>query len=173
MEEEQLAKLMPEKREVLRRNAERLMLEGTDCQKEAAARVLASLENFLATERTNRAEEIEGLTQAERVAAAFRAVPATATEARVIQVLSENPNSNTAELSSALGWSEGGGWHMHFGKMCNARADYLWPAPFAEKRNADFYCGILCDTSWETGKLTYALKPEVADAFRDLGMISL
>lgn len=59
---------------------------------------------------------------------------------------------------------------MHFGKMCAKRGGYLWPAPCAEKRAADFYCGILGDWSWEKGHLTYRINPEVAKAFEQMGI---
>lgn len=164
-----LPHMSEEERKRVRGNAERLSNAGSAEQKSAAHRVLEELAHLARSEHQALVDRLSGMDRRNLVLEAFRAVPMTETEEKLVQVLLECPNSNSSELSQALGWG-GMSWHMHFGTMCKARADYLWPAPYAEKRDADFYCGILCDHSWESGALTYTLKPDVASAFREMGV---
>lgn len=111
-------------------------------------------------------EKLAGMPAAERVVEEFRAVPPTETDIKVIRALIQNPGSTSTELSKALGWG-GKSWHMHFGKMCEAREVYLWPAERFEKKDANFYSGILADFSAD-GSL-FTMKPDVAAAFEELG----
>jgi hypothetical protein len=57
---------------------------------------------------------------------------------------------------------------MHFGEMCKKPVSYLWPAPPAGRRGADFYCGILADLSEQTNLWT--MKAEAAEAFASLDL---
>jgi hypothetical protein len=108
-----------------------------------------------------------GLPKASRIVEAFQSMPMTETERKIIQALLDNPGATSAALSKAAGWKNMS-WHMHFGIMCFNRGAYLWPASFDERRNADFYSGILADYSDEIHGFT--MKPEAVEAFAALGL---
>lgn len=112
-------------------------------------------------------DRLRGMDVAQRVVEAFRAVPMTPTEEKLIQALLDNPGVTSAQLSAALGWG-GGSWHLHFGTMCFHRAVYLWPAPRAEKRDKDFYSGILADFDNDGSRFT--MKPAVVKALAAMGL---
>jgi hypothetical protein len=59
-------------------------------------------------------------------------------------------------------------WQMHFGNLCKAREDLLWPAKGAETRDGLFWSGILADV--ERGTNRFTMKPDVAAAFLELGL---
>lgn len=153
----------------LRANVERLLLSPVPAMRDAAGRVQAALTAHDATAAAPPAESLTVEERKIRVGDAFRRVPMTETDAKVIRAVLDNPGADSATLSVATGWESGSGWHMHFGGMCGARERYLWKAPHSEERDAPFYCGILCHWSWEAGKLTYTLRPEVAEAFAAMG----
>ena len=159
-----------EERRRLRENADRLSANGSPAQREAAGRVLSALDAHEAAEAERQQADRDALRRktagrsvADRVKAAFDAVPPTATDAKVIQVLLDNPGLTSRELSERLGWG-GVIWHTHFGKMCRDREPWLWPAEPA--RDANFYCGILADLD-EAHR--WSMKPEVADGLRAHG----
>ncbi|WP_431283164.1 hypothetical protein ACQW02_27825 [Humitalea sp. 24SJ18S-53] len=162
-----LPDMSPEERARLRTNAERLRDMGTTAQKASANQVLDAMARLTEVEHQTLVVRLGGLTVAQRVDEAFKAVRMTETEARLIQVLLDHPGSTSAKLSAALGW-DGQAWHMHFGTMCAKRGVYLWPAPWAEKRNADFFSGILADFV-DDGSL-FTMKPEVTAAFATMGI---
>ena len=83
--------------------------------------------------------------------------PTTANDAKLIQVLLDNPGSTSAALTRALGW-KAQSWHMRFGTICSKRALYLWPAPDAPKRNSKFYSGNLADLKEPENLFTMKLK---------------
>ncbi len=157
-------------RTAMRENAERWVASDDAAKQTAGREVLEALTRQAAQDHAATFERLSGLNAAQKVVEAFRAVPLTQTDRTVIQALLDNPGSDSSTLSVACGWKPGAGWHMHFGKMCARRGGYLWPAPYAEERDADFYCGILCDWDWGSGHLTYTLKPEVAVAFAEMGL---
>jgi hypothetical protein len=96
---------------------------------------------------------------------AFRKM--TETERKLVQVLLDHPGATSTLLSQKLGWG-GMSWHMHFGTMCKDRRHLLWPAPYAEERDADFYSGILADFDDATSGFT--MKPEAIEALATLGL---
>lgn len=105
--------------------------------------------------------------RAQRVAEAFTRVPLSEHERRVVQTLLDNPGASSEALTRAVGWG-GQVWHTHFGKLCRARAHLLWPAPYEEKRKADFFSGILADFDPRTRGFT--MKPEAVAGFRRIGL---
>jgi hypothetical protein len=101
------------------------------------------------------------------VADAFRKHPPTANEEKIIRALLENPHSTSSELSKAYGF-DSQIWQMHFGNMAKAREADLWPAERVEKRDANFYCGILAD--FDPNGSRFTMKPEVVLGFAALGI---
>ncbi len=123
---------------------------------------------LIEAERRSMMVRLSGMDVAQRVAEAFRAVPMSDTERRVVQVLLDHPGSTSTELSRALAWG-GQSWHLHFGEMCQKREAYLWPANRSEKRDdADFYSGILADLAVPENRWT--MKPEAVAAFSAVGI---
>lgn len=158
-------------RDQVRKNAEQLLAKGAPDRQEDARRMLAALVAHEAEEARGGdvlLGDLTALQVRERVVHAFTMLPMTETDRMVVQALLDNPDANSDELSAAIGWK--GGWHMHFGAMCRDRAVYLWRPPYSERREADFYSGILSDWSWATGQLTYTMRPEVAAALVSLGL---
>ena len=93
--------------------------------------------------------------------------PMSETDRMLVQVLLDNPDASSEQLTEAMGWKDQA-WQLHFGKMCERREHLLWPAPFEPKRDAPFYSGILADFDEDTRGFT--LKPEVVEAFARLGL---
>lgn len=156
-----------ESRMQMRTNAEGWRTSGTDAQREAAQRMIDALDQQEQSEHESLVGELSGLDTAERVIRAFTVKPMTETEAKLVQVLLDNPGSTSTALTQALGW-KAQSWHMHFGTMCADRALYLWPAPSADHRNGKFYSGILADLKEPENLFT--MKPDVAAAFERLGL---
>lgn len=131
---EKIISTIPEKtaqeRDQMRENAKRLIESGTSQQQEQAKNLLDALDAQEEAEHKALYEKLARMPAAERVVEAFRAVPPTETDIKVIRALIQNPGSTSTELSQVLGWG-GKSWHMHFGKMCEAREVYLWPVDHA------------------------------------------
>ena len=151
----------------MRFNTERWLANGTADQRDAAQRMIDALDRQGQSEHEALIGELSGLDTAERVIRAFTTKPVTESEAKLVQVLLDNPGSTSTALTQALGW-KAQSWHMHFGTMCADRAIYLWPAPKAEKRSGKFYSGILADLKEPENLFT--MKPDVAAAFERLGL---
>lgn len=132
-----------------------------------AQQFLAVLDEVEADEHAELIAEVEGLEPTERVIKAFKAEPITDTEQKLIQVLLDNPNSTSGELTERIGW-KGMSWHLHFGTMCANRGVYLGQPPKATTPNGKFYTGILADFDNDTSRFT--MKPDVAAAFAQLGL---
>jgi hypothetical protein len=162
-----LPSLSADQRDGVRQNAERWAATGTPEQCAAAAQVLDALAALEEAEHQAMVDRLSGMDVAQRVVEAFRAVPMTPTEEKLIQALLDHPAATSGQLSAALGWG-GMSWHLHFGTLCFHRAVYLWPAPRAEKRNADFYSGILADFDDDGSRFT--MKPAVVEAFAAMGI---
>lgn len=155
-----------QERERVQANAARLAESGSAEQKQAAERVLVTLAETSEGEHQALVDRLKGMEVSARVVEAFRVKPMSETEAKIIQVLLDNPGSTSTELSQALGWGAQT-WHLHFGTMCANRAVYLWPVPKSEARTADFYSGILADLSSDN---RWTIKPEVETALSELGL---
>ena len=164
---ESLPTMSASERKIVRERAESWLRHGTPEQQAAAQRVTDALNQLHVAEAQTRSRHVEGLPKPERIIEAFRAIPMTETDRKAIQSLLDNPGATSARLSEAAGWKNMS-WHMHFGAMCADRGAYLWPAAFVEKRNADFYSGILADYSDDTHGFT--MKPEAVEAFAILGL---
>lgn len=156
-----------EERQRLRVNADDLLVHGTAEQKAAAQRLLDAMSALAQTEHQSLLDRLGGMEVTARAAEAFRALPMSETERKLVQVLLDHPSSTSTQLSAALGWG-GQIWHLHFGTMCKTRADYLWPAPRAEQRDADFYSGIL--TEFDENGARFTMKRVVAEAFEAMGL---
>jgi hypothetical protein len=159
-----ISKMSPEERARLRRNAEGKLADPKMAVR--ARETITMLDGQEAAETAALSAHLRGLPMARRVIEAFKHEAMTPTEARLLQVLLDRPNSTSTELSTALGW-EGQAWHMHFGKMCQRGEARLWPAEPAVTPDANFYCGILADISenrWWT------MKPEVVAGLAKLGL---
>lgn len=157
-----------QERDGIRANANRLLSSGTGAQKDAAKSLLAALDAFESEQSKALEERLMSMPVARRVVEAFTRRPFTDNERRVIQTLLDHPGSTTTELTRYAGLGESMIWQMHFGNLCKAREDLLWPAKGAETRDGPFWCGILADA--ERGTNRFTMKPDVAAAFVELGL---
>ncbi|NBJ12570.1 hypothetical protein [Microvirga arsenatis] len=154
-------------RRSMRDNASRKIESSNAEQRSQAQHLLDALSAHEAQEALELMDYALGLSKSQRIVEAFRARPMTDTDRQVIQTLLDNPGATSKTLSEALRWG-GQSWHLHFGKMCEARKEYLWPAPYAEHRDANFYSGILADYNEETSGFT--MKAEAIEAFSGMGL---
>ena len=154
-----------DRRARLRRNAERIAAGGETLEAEDARAILDALDTCERRLAEERAARILATPLDARVVAAFKARPASQMELKVLRALLEHPGSTSEELSAALGWD--GGWHLHFGTLCQLREADLWPAPPAVVRDGAFFCGILADLG-EGARFTF--KPEVVKGLRKMGL---
>ncbi|BCG95988.1 hypothetical protein [Mesorhizobium sp. 131-2-1] len=131
-----------------------------------ARQLLDALDQYEAEERQQRIDHASSLPRAQLVIEAFKGHPMTENERNVVQALLDNPGLTSTGLSDKLGWG-GQIWHKNFGTLCKNRIGSLWPAPYAEERDADFYCGVLADLSADH---RWTIKPEAAEGFAALGL---
>ncbi|MCV2877654.1 hypothetical protein OE699_02215 [Sedimentimonas flavescens] len=151
----------PAERRRMKENAERLEQRGDDQQKMDARALLDAIDALEATELSETQERLMRQPIGERVAHAFRAIPLSESEQRVLDALIRKPGSTSRELSQELGWA-GQAWHLHFGELCKKRQHLLWPAEPSAVRDADFYCGIL--TSYDPSTSGWTMRSDVLDA---------
>jgi hypothetical protein len=154
----------PDERKLMRANAERILAGTTEKPKESANELLNALNAFEREENARATARAETMPKAQLVVEAFGTM--SETDRKIVQVLLDNPGLTSQGLSAKLGWG-GMAWHMHFGTMCAKRISSLWPAPYAEERDAFFWCGILADITDVTNLFT--MKPEAAEGFAALG----
>src|SRR4051812_13224946 len=88
-----------ESRAQMRTNAEARLTSGTDAQREAAQRMIDALDWQEQSEHAALVGELSGFDAAERVIRAFTVRPMTETEAKLAQVLLDNPDSTSTELT--------------------------------------------------------------------------
>jgi hypothetical protein len=162
-----VARMDASKRSRLRENANRLSQTGTEAQKVQAAAVLEDLRRVEEGEEVARREAVAGLGIPERVANAFKELPPTETETRLLQVILDNPDSSSEALSAAMNW-KGQTWHMHFGEMCKKREHLLWAADHAVVRDASFFSGILA--LFSDSSRGFTIKSEVAEGLATIGI---
>lgn len=105
--------------------------------------------------------------RAERAAAAFREVPLSDVEMRVLRALRDNPGATGLQLSAACGW-RGAIWQTHLAALCQRRLSVLWPdGDAAEPGAADcFLHGILAD--YNQNSRAFTMHADVAEALRPL-----
>lgn len=159
--------MAPQSRAQYRKNAERLLQEGTAAQRAAAQAALDELGRLATAEELERRAAVAGMNMPGRVATAFADIPPTETERNLLQVLLDNPDQTSQALSSKLGWGAQS-WHLHFGTMCQKREHLLWDAEPAVVRNASFYSGILA--LYSEGSHGFTMKPEVAEGLARIGI---
>ena len=151
----------------MRENAAALLASSDPKKAADADKLLAALEELEREEQEQLIGELKDLPIAERVVRAFTVEPMTETEAKIIQVLLDNPGSTNRDLSRKLDWNDNG-FDLHFGTMCRNRTVYLWPAPDAGNRDGKFYSGILAE--YDEDGSSFTMKPDVAAAFVKLGL---
>lgn len=149
-----------------RANAVKLLESGTQAQRSAARQLIAAIDEHEAYSAAAHSEHLRGMPIAQRVVAAFRALPLTDNERKTVQALLDHPGSTTTELSRACG-HDSMIWQMHFGNLCKARQAYLWPAEKMETRDTLFFSGILAEADAAN---RFTMKPDVAVAFAKLGL---
>jgi len=132
---------------------------GSDVEKTAARQVLVAFAKL--------AEQEADADPVSKVERAFSTVQPSDSERALLQVLLDNPGASSTTLTEAIGWQDKA-WQLHFGKVGWDRQEYLWPAPWAEKRNAPFKAGILADYDDETHGFT--MKPEVVTGLSRVGI---
>lgn len=156
-----------EERKQMRTNARRLLDIGSPNQKIEAEALLLALDTIERNEAAARAVRAETMPRADLVVEAFQRKPMTETDRKVVQALLDNPGLTSQDLSAKMG-CKSKSWHLHFGAMCERRMNDLWLAPYAEKRNTSFWCGVLADITQGTNLFT--MKPEAAVGFARLGI---
>lgn len=164
---ESLPEKSADERARMRDNADRLLTSGTAQQQAAAQKLKDAITAQETLEQTALYERLKDQPVATRVIEAFRTLPPTETDLKVLKALLDNPGSTSTALSQALGWG-GQSWHMHFGKMCFEREAYLWPAEKFEKRDKSFYSGILAD--FDRDGAFFTMKLDVVKALAELGI---
>lgn len=162
-----LSSRSPDERKRMRANANRVLAGAADKPKADAQELIRALDAIECEENAEKASRAEAMPRAQLVVEAFRAKPMNETDRKIVQVLLDNPGLTSQDLSAKLGWG-GKAWHMHFGTMCQKRITSLWPAPYAEERDAFFWCGILTSITEVTNLFT--MKPEAAEGFAMLGL---
>ena len=140
MDVERLISNLPSKNDAERRTIRARAMHwadsGSASEKVAARRVLDAFSQLDAQEAAS--------TPVSKVERAFKVLPVSEVELSLIQVLLDHPGATSTSLTEALGWQDKA-WQLHFGKIGWDRQEYLWPAPWAENRNAPFKAGILAD----------------------------
>jgi hypothetical protein len=158
-----------QKRRTIRERALSWLESGTAQQMAAAREVLDALAALEKQESEALARHVASLRKSDRIVEAFRKLPMSKSDRKVIQVLLDNPGLSSKALTKKVGW-KALAWQLHFGLMCRDRGHLLWPAPFDEGRGADCYSGILADFDDETRGFTPKL--ETVEAFEKLGVRS-
>lgn len=153
-------------RQDMRDNARRWLDTGTAEQKAQAAQLIAALDGDEQASRQAQYQRLKDMPLAQRVVEAFRVSPPSDNERKTIQALLANPGATSTELSRAYG-HDSMIWQMHFGNMCKDRQAHLWPAEKAEKRDGQFFSGILADYDPLSGG--FAMRAELIPAFEELG----
>jgi hypothetical protein len=163
MDLERLIASLPSKNDAERRTIRsRAMVwadSGSNIEKNAARKVLGAFAKL--AEREANADPVS------KVERAFKTIEASESERVLIQVLLDNPGASSTKLTEAIGWQDKA-WQLHFGKIGWDRQEYLWPAPWAEKRNAPFKAGILADYDNDTHGFT--MKPDVVIGLSRVGI---
>jgi hypothetical protein len=163
MELERLIASLPNRNDAERRTIRlRAMAwadSGSDTEKQAAREVLGAFAKL--AEREANADPVS------KVERAFNTIPASESERVLIQVLLDNPGTSSTNLTEAIGWQDKA-WQLHFGKIGWDRMEYLWPAPWAEKRNAPFKAGILAD--YDDATHGFTMKKDVVDGLTRIGI---
>lgn len=140
---------------------------------EPATAILAALNEHEGKLADAEGAEFAAYSEEERVVQAFRRVPPTETEVKLIAVLLADPRSWSKDLTRAMGWQGDSAWHMHFGMACQRRGHLLWPAPTSEAREArdgkpaTFWSGVLADYDPNCG---WTMKPQAERGFAALGI---
>jgi hypothetical protein len=162
---DRISTLSAEERRRMRENA----LRAVETAGEAEARaVLEALDAFEAQDPDRHTQRPVGHEMIARVICAFRQMPISPADEKLVRVVLDNPDASSERLTEALGW-RGKAWQLHFGKLCARREHSLWSAPPEPGRgNRPFYSGILADFDEITRGFT--LKPEVVEAFARLGL---
>jgi hypothetical protein len=155
-----------DERRQMRENAQKSLAVGGQRASDAIA-LLEALDAFDAQMRERRQRGPVDTDRSATVVEAFRQAPVSETERMLVNVLLDNPDASSEQLTEAMGW-KGQAWQLHFGTMCEKREHLLWPAPFEPKRSEPFFSGILPD--FDEVARGFTLKPEVAVAFARLGL---
>lgn len=144
----------------LRKNADAQLSSAKESMSEAAASVLAALDDFDTA--------LPKSPLAQRIVNAFSALPASKSDAMIIQALIDNPGSTTEALSAVCGW-EGDAWHLHFGKMCEKRSSDLGPALKSKSRKAEpFASGRLA--AFDFDAMTFTMLADAEAVFLAIGV---
>lgn len=134
--------MSPEKRAIMRANAEKQRDTGNEAQRTAALEVLAALDQATADELAERRALLAAYGVKAAIVDSFGRSRMTETEEQVVRVLLDRPGSTSDELSRAIGWG-GQSWHLHFGTMCFDRF-----AAYVSRRRGRTRPSIL--TRWPT-----------------------
>ena len=146
-------------RRVIRSRAMAWADSGSDVERTAAREVLDAFTKIDVHEAA-----ADPVTKVER---AFTAMPMSDSERALVQVLLDHPGATSTGLTASMGWQDKA-WQLFFGKVGWDRQEYLWPAPWADKRNAPFKAGILAD--YDPEKHGFTMKPDVEAGLLRVGV---
>ena len=113
-------------RKVMRKRALVVMQSVSPAVAADASCLFVALEAFATDQLTAREQLVKSLAAeplTKRVVVAFQTVEPSPTEALLIRVLLNNPDSTCAELSTRIGWAPNT-WDMAFGAQCQKRSNF-------------------------------------------------
>ena len=159
-------------RKVMRKRALAAMQSGSAAVAADASHLFVTLEAFPTDQLSAREQLVKSLAaepRTKRVVGAFQTVEPSPTEARLIRVLLNNPDSTCAELSTRIGWAPNI-WDMAFGALYQKRSHFLRALAGTPSEDASSFLPLLTLPSrGPDGVIRYTMKPEAAEAFRQLG----
>ena len=164
--------LTPEQRKGMRGNITDKMQSVDPATVESAAMLLAALDAFeenLTVQRTKEMEELSRRPFAERLAVAFQRDPLSEREARLLQVLLDNPGGSCAELSAGMG-NAPNTWDMGMGSLCAQRRGWLHGFSAKGEGRSENLALMTDQARGENGEIRYTLKPEIAAVLAGLGL---
>ena len=170
-----IGKRSDSERKVMRDRALAAMESGNAAEGADATRLFEALEVFAADQVAARERLIKNLADeplTRRVVVAFETDEPSPTEARLIRVLLSHPDSSCAELSTRMGWAPNT-WDMGFGALCGKRSQFLQALAGTPSEGPSSFLPLLTlQYRGPDGVIRYTMKPEAADAFRQLGLWS-
>ena len=155
-----------EERRQMRENARRQLERGGEAATDAKA-MLEALDSFEPKVGEPHTRAATGSDRVSAIVEAFQILPMSKSDQLLVQVLLDNPDATSEQLSEEMGW-KGQGWHLHFGAMYRRREHLLWPAPIEPAYGKPFYGGILAEFDGPTRG--YTLSAEAVEVLARLGL---
>lgn len=150
----------------MRANCERTIIDGPEKMRTAAQQVIEALDQQASDDESALAEQIDAMEPADRVEAAFAALPPTKTEIKVLSALRDHPRSTGQALSIACGW-KGTTWRKRLDQLLAKRAAFL-AAPDSGPSDTDALSSFAV---FDVSEDRYAIAPAAAEAIAKLKML--